>query len=62
MCLGHESLQNHLQTNFSLMQHHNYTLSDLDFMLPYEREIYVNMLIKYLEEEKQKQKRSYGYN
>lgn len=34
------------------MQHHNYSLSDLEEMLPWEREIYVAMLLKWLEEEK----------
>ena len=36
------------------MQHYNYTLSDLDNMIPYERDIYVQMLIKHLEEEARK--------
>jgi hypothetical protein len=34
------------------MQHHKYTLSDLDFMIPFERQIYVGMLIAHLEEER----------
>jgi hypothetical protein len=33
------------------MQHHKYSLTELDNMLPWERDIYVNMLMKYLEEE-----------
>ena len=32
------------------MQHHNYSLSDLDNMIPYEREIYVNLLTQHMEE------------
>lgn len=38
------------------MQHHKYSLTELDNMLPWERDIYVNMLIRYLEEEKEKMK------
>jgi len=38
------------------MQHHNYSLSDLENMMPWEREIYVDMLITYIKEEKDKQK------
>lgn len=34
------------------MQHHNYSLSDLENMLPYEREVYVALLQQWLEEEK----------
>ena len=36
------------------MQHHNYSLSDLENMLPWEREIYVDMLVQHIKEEKRK--------
>jgi len=36
------------------MQHHKYSLTELELMIPWERTIYVNMLIKYLEEEKER--------
>ena len=39
------------------MQHHNYSLSDLENMLPWEREIYVDMLISYIKEENDKRER-----
>ena len=39
------------------MQHHNYSLSDLENMLPWEREIYVDMLISYIKEENEKEQR-----
>lgn len=48
---GHDNLGNYYQTNFALMQHHKYSLTELDNMLPWERDIYVNMLLGYLEEE-----------
>ena len=38
------------------MQHHNYSLSDLENMLPWEREIYVDMLITYIKEENDKER------
>ena len=37
------------------MQHHNYSLSDLDNMMPWETEIYVDMLVEHLKEEKKRQ-------
>jgi hypothetical protein len=37
------------------MQHHNYSLSDLENMMPWEREIYVEMLMNYIEEQNKKQ-------
>jgi hypothetical protein len=39
------------------MQHHNYSLTDLENMLPWEREIYVDMLISYIKEENEKEQR-----
>ena len=38
------------------MQHHNYSLSDLENMMPWEREIYVEMLVQFIKEENDKQK------
>jgi len=38
--------------NFALMQYHKYSLTELENMIPFEREVYVAMLIKHLEEEK----------
>jgi hypothetical protein len=38
------------------MQHHKYSLTELENMIPWERDIYLNMLIKYLEEEREKLK------
>tara|TARA_Y100000310_G_scaffold131910_1_gene131026 strand:- start:112 stop:252 length:141 start_codon:yes stop_codon:yes gene_type:complete len=37
-----------------MMQHHNYSLTELENMIPWEREIYLGLLIKYLEEEKER--------
>ncbi len=37
------------------MQHQNYSLSDLENMLPWEREIYVDMLLEHIKEENKKQ-------
>tara|TARA_Y100000992_G_scaffold6656_1_gene4252 strand:+ start:261 stop:401 length:141 start_codon:yes stop_codon:yes gene_type:complete len=38
------------------MQHHKYSLSEIENMMPWEREIYVDMLINYIKEENEKQK------
>jgi len=38
------------------MQHHKYSLTELDDMMPWEREIYIKLLLQHLEEEKQKAK------
>ena len=56
LTLGNETLMNYFKTNFSLMQQHGYSLSDLENMLPWERDIYIIMLLQYLEEKNQRMK------
>ena len=34
-----------------MMQHHKYSLTELEDMMPWEREIYVNLLTQHIEEE-----------
>ena len=36
------------------MQYHKYSLAEIENMIPFEREIYVHMLVQFLEEEKQR--------
>jgi len=48
--LGHDSLMNHFKTNFALMHHHKYSLSELEDMLPWERMLYVDLLKQYLKQ------------
>lgn len=55
MNLSHETLFNYYKMNFALMQYHKYSLTELENMIPFEREIYIAMLVKYLEEEEQRQ-------
>tara|TARA_B100000683_G_scaffold190080_1_gene183213 strand:- start:64 stop:207 length:144 start_codon:yes stop_codon:yes gene_type:complete len=38
------------------MQHHNYSLTEIEEMLPWEREIYVALLLQYLEDERMRQR------
>jgi len=46
--LGYDNLMNHYRTNFSLMQHHKYNLSDIEGMMPWEKFIYVDMLKQHI--------------
>ena len=54
MALSHESLVSYLNANFQLMQHHKYSLTELEEMMPWEREIYVNLLAQYIKEENER--------
>lgn len=52
--LSHDNLFNYYKLNFSLMTFHDYGLSELDNMLPWEREIYTGMLIQHIKNENEK--------
>jgi hypothetical protein len=43
--------------NFALMQYHKYSLSDIERMIPFEREVYIAMLTNFLQEEKERQQK-----
>ena len=51
MSMAHEELASYFKLNFALMQHHKYSLTELENMMPWEREIYVSLLQQYVEEE-----------
>ena len=40
------------------MQHHKYSLSDIENMIPFERQVYVSLLMQYLEQVKQEQEKA----
>lgn len=40
------------------MQHHKYSLTELENMMPWEREIYVTLLIEYIKEENERRKQT----
>ena len=39
------------------MQHHKYSLTELDNLLPWEKEVYINLLKNYIKEEHEKRRR-----
>jgi len=39
------------------MQHHKYSLTELDNLMPWEKEIYVGMLSNYIKEENERRRR-----
>ena len=43
-----------------MMQHHKYSLTELENMIPYERAIYLAMLIEHVREENERMKKQQG--
>jgi hypothetical protein len=44
-------------TVFALAQHHKYSITEIDDLIPFERDIYVEMLLQYLKEEKERREK-----
>ena len=55
--VGTTTLPYYYELNFALMQHHNYSMEDINNWLPFERDIFVNMLLKHIEKEQEEAKR-----
>jgi len=56
--MAHEDLESYYKVNFALMQHHKYSLTELENMIPWEREVYLTLLQQYIEEENLKQRQA----
>ena len=56
------SLEDYFRLNFALMQYHKYSLTEIENMMPWERDIYVALLQAHLEEEKLKQQQQANAN
>lgn len=54
--MGHDSLINRYKTNFSLMHHYGYNLSDLDNMMPWERFVYLDLLKDFIKQKQQEER------
>jgi len=41
---------------FSMVHHYNYSIDELENLIPFERDIYIGMLKDFIEQEKERQK------
>jgi hypothetical protein len=54
-------LENYFKLNFALIQYHKWSLTEIENMIPFERDIYTILLKQHIEEEEQKaQQRANG--
>ncbi|CAB4141266.1 hypothetical protein UFOVP410_105 [uncultured Caudovirales phage] len=52
--LNHTSLEVYYHTTFSLVQHHKYSLTEIENMIPYELDIYLEFLMTHIKEQEAK--------
>ena len=56
--MAHTDLESYFRINFALMQHHKYSLTELENMIPWEKEVYLSFLKQYIEEENLKEQQN----
>ena len=54
MTLAHDSLYNYYKTNFGMMQYHKYSLTEIENMMPWVREIYIGLLMEHIKEDNER--------
>lgn len=53
--LSHDTLANYYQANSALLYYHKYSLTEVENMMPWEREVYMRFIIQYLEKARTEQ-------
>ena len=56
--MAHIDLESYFKLNFALIQHHKYSLTVIENMIPWERDIYLGLLNQYIEDENLKAKQA----
>jgi len=56
--MTHIDLESYFKLNFALIQHHKYSLTEIENMMPWERDIYVGLLNQWIEDENLKAKQA----
>jgi hypothetical protein len=53
MMFGYDDIVNFYKTNFALVQHHKYSLAELENMIPWEKYVYLDLLSEFLKKQEQ---------
>jgi hypothetical protein len=62
--MAHISVKLYYELNWNMMFHHHFSLTEIENMMPWEREIYVGLTMNHIREEneriEQEQRKSHG--
>ena len=56
--MSYNSLENYFRTNFMLMEEHKYSLTEIENMVPFERQIYVLLVNEYIKKKEDEMKKN----
>jgi hypothetical protein len=51
---GYSSIAVYYQTHFAMTFHHKYSVTELNEMYPYERDLYLTMIAQHIDEQNKK--------
>jgi hypothetical protein len=54
--LSHTNLTIYYSKVFGMAQHHKYSIFEIESLMPYERDLYYDMLVDYIKKEQEKGK------
>lgn len=50
---GYDDILNFYKTNFALVQHHKYSLAEIENMIPWEKYVYLDLLSDFIRKQEQ---------
>jgi hypothetical protein len=53
---SYDNIMNYYKVNFALVQHHKYSLAELEGMIPWERYVYIDLLSEFLKKQEQERR------
>ena len=54
--MGHDTLSNVIKSNFNLLHHHKWSLTEVENLMPWEKHIYTELLNDWVKEQEDKAK------
>ena len=54
--MSYTNLYVYYQKVFGMAQHHKYNISEIENLIPYERDLYFEMLIEFIQSQKEKER------
>lgn len=54
--MGYQNLALYFKTNFSLMNHHKWSIAEVEDMMPWERQVYIDLLQDWIKQKEQEMK------
>ena len=52
--MGYNNLSHYYQNNFNLVQFHKWSFTEIENMLPFERDIFIDMLVNHIREQEKR--------